>query len=233
MTHTAPAKGRRGRPRRGEREARQQQVLDAALAELVENGYDSTTMLSIASRAGASKETLYSWFGSRDGLLRALIERSADGSALRVRRALDDALDGDADARQTLLGYSVGLLTLLTSAGSVALNRAAMTNLDLAELLLASGRHRVGPVVEGYLARLHAEGDLYAPDPPAAYRLLYGLVVEDTQIRVLLGERPPTSEQIQARCERAVDHFLTLVDPAGADGHPAVVPVHGEGATPR
>ncbi len=214
---TTQGRARRGRPRRGEREARQQHVLDAALAELVENGYDNTTMLSIASRAGASKETLYSWFGNRDGLLRALIERSADGSAQRVSTALDAALDTGADARETLLGYSVRLLTLLTSTGSIALNRAAMTNLGLAELLLASGRHRVGPVVERYLAQLHERGVLHAPDPPAAYSLLYGLVVEDTQIRVLLGEQPPAAEQVQARCERAVDHFFRLLAPPRAE----------------
>ena len=54
-----PGRSRVGRPRQGEREERRHRVLDAALAELVEQGYDKTTMLSIASRAGASKETLY------------------------------------------------------------------------------------------------------------------------------------------------------------------------------
>ena len=53
-------------------------------------------MLSVARRAGASKETLYSWFGNRDGLLRALIERNADTSAERVAAALGSTTDESA-----------------------------------------------------------------------------------------------------------------------------------------
>lgn len=197
---------RRGRPRAGEREQRRRRVIDAAFAELVEHGAEQVTMLGIAERAGASKETLYSWFGSRLGLLQAMIEENADGAAARVR----EALDGDADPHETLVGFSTGLLTLLTDPRSVALNRAAMTAPELAETLLTSGRHRVGPIVEEYLARLDAEGVLSIDDPAAGFRLLYGLVIQDTQIRVLLGEPAPSAETIRAEAERAVDAFVRL-----------------------
>ena len=181
-------------------------MLDAALGELVDRGYDKVTMLGVARRAGASKETIYSWFGSRDGLFAAVIERNADRSAERVTAALDS----DGDPRATLAGYATGLLTLLTGDASIALNRAAMTSPELASLLLASGRHRIGPVVEQYLHRLHLAGDLDVPDPAAAFELLYGLVVQDTQIRVLLGEPPPTAAAIRRRAETAVERFVQL-----------------------
>ena len=202
---------RRGRPRAGERAQRRDHVLDAALTELLERGYDAMTMQDVASRAGASKETLYAWFGSRTGLLQALIERSADTSAERVRAALDDTEDPQA----TLVGYATGLLMLLTGPGSVAINRAAMTSPDLAALLLRSGRHRIGPLVEQYLARLHDAGYLEIPDPAAAFQLLYGLVIEDRQIRVLLGEAPPTVADAATHAETAVDRFLRLTKPYG------------------
>ena len=47
---------------------RQAEVLDAALRLLVEEG-DALTMAAVARRASCSKETLYKWFGDRDGLL--------------------------------------------------------------------------------------------------------------------------------------------------------------------
>ncbi len=197
---------RRGRPRAGEREERRRRVIDAAFAELVEHGAEHVTMLGIAERAGSSKETLYSWFGNRLGLLRAMIEENADGAAARV----EDALDGDDDPRDTLVGFSTGLLLLLTDPRSVALNRAAMTSPELAETLLASGRHRVGPIVEEYLAKLTEAGVLSVDDPAAGFRLLYGLVIRDTQIRVLLGEAPPSPETLEAEAEAAVDAFLRL-----------------------
>ena len=51
---------------------RQQAVLTAALDLLVENG-DGLTMTAVARRASCSKETLYKWFGDRDGLLTATV----------------------------------------------------------------------------------------------------------------------------------------------------------------
>lgn len=209
QTSPAPTNGgasRRGRPRADERAQRRQRVIDAAFEELIEHGYEKLTMLGIARRAGASKETLYTWFGNRDGLFAALIEANADASAERVTAALE----GDANPRDTLVGYATGLLTLLTSPQSVALNRASMSSPDLAEILLRSGRHRIGPIVEAYLARLIDTGTLATIDPAEAFRLLYGLVIQDTQIRVLLGEPPPRPKAIRTRAETAVARFLEL-----------------------
>lgn len=172
----------------------------------MDDGYESLTMQRIAARAGASKETLYVWFGSRDGLLQALIERNADESVAAVATALERP----STVATTLTGYAVGLLSLLTGPASVALNRAAMTSPALRQLLLRSGRHRIGFVVERYLHRAHEAGEVHAPDPAAAFRLLYGLIVQDTQIRVLLGEQPPTRADMTRRADDAVAQFLQL-----------------------
>ena len=56
--------------------ARQKDVLDAALALMVEQG-DQLTMTAVARRASCSKETLYKWFGDRDGLLTATVQWQA------------------------------------------------------------------------------------------------------------------------------------------------------------
>ena len=197
---------RRGRPRAGEREERERRIVEAALDELIEHGYEKVTMLGVARRAGASKETLYSWFGSKEGLFSALIEANADQSAERVA----EALDSDDAPIAVLPGHAVGLLTLLTSPGSLALNQAAMSSPALADTLLASGRHRVGPIVERYLAQLGETGRLRIDDPASAFELLYGLVVRDTQIRSLLGEPAPTARAIQKRADSAVADFVRL-----------------------
>jgi len=181
-------------------------VLDAALDELLADGYEGVTMTSIAKAAGASKKTLYNWFGNKVDLFTALIEINADGSAERVAAALA----GDGDHVETLAGYASGLLMLLTSPPSIALNRASMGDPELAAVLLASGRHRVGPVVEQYLEQLHDQGRIDAPDPGNAFTLLYGLVMQDTQIRVLLGEATPSPAAARRHAEHAVEQFLLL-----------------------
>jgi AcrR family transcriptional regulator len=209
---------RRGRPRGDEREERRRRILDAALDVLAERGYQRATMLAVASRAGASKETLYAWFGSREGLFRALIETNADASV----RQVEQALASDDDPGRVLTHYAENLLALLTDRGSVVLNRAAMTSSELATVLLASGRHRAGPAVANYLARLDADGYLRIDDPDSAFRLLYGLVVQDTQISVLLGQDPPSAVARSTQARRAVERFLVLT---GAHQEPAPAPI--------
>ncbi|MFJ7836383.1 TetR/AcrR family transcriptional regulator, partial [Methylobacterium sp. NPDC097213] len=55
---------------------RQQAVLDVVLSLMVE-GDDPLTMDAVARRASCSKETLYKWFGDRDGLLVATVRWQA------------------------------------------------------------------------------------------------------------------------------------------------------------
>lgn len=198
--------GRRGRPRSGEQAARRAAVLDAALAELLDHGAEGLRMQAVAARAGSSKETLYHWFGNRQGLLAALVEHQSE----QVNAAVATAIDRPADPRAALGAIARDLLSLLVGDVSIALNRAAMTSAPLAEVLLRHGRHTTGPLVESFLGRMAAEGGLRIEDPAEAFRLLYGLVVRDTQIRVLLGERAPGEDEIRAQADAAVDRFLVL-----------------------
>ncbi len=52
---------------------RQNAVLDQALRLLVEGGEKALTTSGLARAANCSKESLYKWFGDRDGLLAAMI----------------------------------------------------------------------------------------------------------------------------------------------------------------
>ncbi|MGB5951354.1 MAG: TetR/AcrR family transcriptional regulator C-terminal domain-containing protein [Ornithinimicrobium sp.] len=123
-------------------------------------------------------------------------------------------LRGGAGHEEVLHHYASALLALITSPGSIALNRAAMSSPELSGLLLASGRHRIGPIVEDYLASLHAQGVLHVPDPAEAFCTFYGLVVRDTQIRTLLGEAPPDPAHIREQADSGVAAFLSLRSPS-------------------
>ena len=202
--------GRRGRPRAGERPAREEALLDAAFDLVVERGAGGVTMSAIAGRAGASKETLYTWFGDRAGLLAALVRRNAEAT----NRAVEQALHGD-DVRSTLRRFAAELLTLLLSERALAVNRAAIAELpttpELADVLRSQGRERTGPLVEAYLAAQAERGTLHIEDPGEAFRLLYGLVVRDAQIIALLGGPIMDAAAVARRADDAVDRFLALV----------------------
>jgi TetR/AcrR family transcriptional regulator len=73
----AAAPARRTRPvsRESSRRTREM-ILDGALAEFAEKGFDGARIEEIALRAGVNKNLLYHHYGSKDGLFIALLERT-------------------------------------------------------------------------------------------------------------------------------------------------------------
>src|SRR5256714_5258063 len=75
------------RPRRRlPRAEREERMLDAALDVFTERGFDAASMDEIAAASGITKPMLYSYFGSKEGLYVACIDRAARPmiEALRV-----------------------------------------------------------------------------------------------------------------------------------------------------
>ena len=74
-------------PRRRRKDARPQELLDAALALFVEKGFAATRAEEVAQRAGVSKGTLYLYYPSKEELLKAVIshnlsDRIAEGQQM-------------------------------------------------------------------------------------------------------------------------------------------------------
>jgi len=67
---------------------RREQLLDAAARVLDRDGWDALTTTAIAREAGASVGAVYDYFGNRDSVLVALLERYEE----RLGAALDAAL---------------------------------------------------------------------------------------------------------------------------------------------
>jgi AcrR family transcriptional regulator len=71
MSVTPPPSTRQRR-----KEARPQELLDAALALFVEKGFAATRSEEVAARAGVSKGTLYLYYPSKEELLKAVIREN-------------------------------------------------------------------------------------------------------------------------------------------------------------
>jgi AcrR family transcriptional regulator len=78
------------------RDARQQQILDAALACFSENGFHQTGMADIVRRSGLSHGAVYLYFQSKDDLIEALaVDRHRQEALLNeAARHVDDPLEG-------------------------------------------------------------------------------------------------------------------------------------------
>ena len=194
--------------------SRQREVLDAALALLVD-AKAQLTMSAVADRASCSKETLYKWFGDRDGLLTATVQWQA--AKVRPIEVPTDGFDRDG-FRGSLEHFARDWLATLTGLTSVALNRLAIAQAGtegraLGGIVLDNGplalRGRLAPVFEAG----RAAGLIAFEDAEEAFRTFFGLVVRDVQIRLLLGEAPSSCERtIAADAARAARQFLRLYE---------------------
>lgn len=196
--------------------ARQQAVLDAVLGLMVEKGAQ-LTMTAVARRASCSKETLYKWFGDRDGLLTATVQWQA--SKVRAGNFDRQALDATA-LRDSLVRFAANWLEVISSSTSIALNRIAISQAasregDLGQIVLANGRFAIGERLKPVLEAGREAGLLDFDDSETAFRSFMGLVGRDVQIRLLLGDRLTLgAAEIQRDAERAATQFFTLY---GAD----------------
>jgi len=190
---------------------RRDEILDVATELLAERGYRDATMLEIASRTSASKETLYAWFGDKRGLFEAVVRRNAE----TVQSVLTRHLEGEATTEAVLVDFGYALLELLLSDSAVAVNRAAISEARsdprLAQTLVASGRDATLPSFLRFLELRSRSGDLQIESVVVAAEDYLGLLLGDSQVRRLLGVlAAPKKAEIEARAGRAAKGFLSI-----------------------
>jgi len=192
---------------------RQHAVLERALELLVAGGERALTTAGVARAANCSKESLYKWFGDRDGLLAAMIAHQAS----KVRGFADDGAPMELERFRThLIGFALDLLQVLAGDVSLALNRLAIGQASregsrLGQLLVEQGRRRIDQSAGALLEAGKRRGHITYDDRDEAYRTLYGLIVRDLHVRMLLGEeRARRPETFAAQAETAVEQFFAL-----------------------
>lgn len=191
---------------------RQCEVLDVVLKLMVAEG-DGFSVAAVARAASCSKETLYKWFGDRDGLLTATVRWQA--SKVRMPKLPRERLTREG-LEQALRDFAQSWLTVITGDLSIALNRAAVGhagsgNSRLGEIVLTNGPFAMKRRLEPLFEAGRDAGLLAFNEAGDAFRTFFGLVVADAQIRALLGEdyRPDAGE-IEIIAAQAVRQFLGL-----------------------
>jgi AcrR family transcriptional regulator len=131
------------RQKRMPRQEREQHMLDAAEAVFAEHTFTAAPMEEIAQRSGITKAMLYQYFGSKEGLYEATIERGRTRLFDELTGALDGVPTGRAQLEAFVRGYfgyveaNRGAWYLLYGeTGSEAVNGMRARNSELIEELL-------------------------------------------------------------------------------------------------
>lgn len=93
-------------------DVRRQEILDAAVAVVVERGFAATRVADVAALAGTSTGTVHYYFPTKADLLDAAFRHASDRARVRHRAVLD----AEHDPRQQLLA----LVEMQTPEGAVA-----------------------------------------------------------------------------------------------------------------
>ncbi len=170
-------------------------------------------MAAVAQAANCSKETLYKWFGTRAGLLDAIVRWQA--SKVRVESWGGSEIDLAA-LTASLQRFAADWLGVVSSETSLVLNRLAISRAagkgeTLGGIVLSNGRFALAARLKPVLKAARSAGLIEFDDAEETFRTFFGLVARDVQIRLLLGDRLLLDEQrIAADAARATTQFLAL-----------------------
>jgi AcrR family transcriptional regulator len=216
MPGTATPTVRRTRPRG---EIRRSQILDAATEVFLENGYGGATIDLVVERAGASKATVYSFFGGKDGLFAAIVEERCE----RILSAFGDPEVVDSDVLSALAHIARRYMEVVMAPDVVGFYRLIIgEGVRFPEL--ARTFHRLGPDrtnahLAGMLSVWRERGLIRLDDPQLAAVQFFDSVSGDLHRRAMAGIIPKNVRTvIKRRIDNAVKVFWNGI---GVDGHPA------------
>ena len=183
-------------------------IINAAVVEFRQSGYEATSMDRVAASAGVSKRTVYNHFPSKDVLFAQILEQLSE----HIAEGLDLAYRSDRPLRAQLLELVSQKLRLLHDPNFA----------DLARVAIAAGIHsperaqemmaRMGDREEGltvWIRAAAADGRLKVNDPLFASLQLQGLVKGFAfWPQIALGQPPLTPAQQEQVAESSVDMFL-------------------------
>ncbi len=194
--------------------ARRGEILDAAFAVFADKGFGGTTMLDIARRAQASKETLYAWFGNKDRLFEEL---------LRVRleriwaRATPAALPETADIHPRLTALARQQLATFTDPEYIALFRIFTSEAPRSPALRRIIRQMLTrKALADLMADYRARGWLDFDAEPEQVAAIFLRMIESNWVGLLfykIIDRVPESA-ILAHAELVTHIFLEGLAPA-------------------
>ncbi len=167
-----PSAGPRWRRRA---EARPEEILEAALAEFTERGFEAARMEDIGKRAGLSKAGVYLYFPSKMALLEALIEARVSPLAVQAQTLAEAGQDDPLAALRLL--------------ARVAAHRIADPNVFAVPRLVIGLSGRFPQIAEYYRAHVveKARGALEALIAAAIAKKQIRTADKDAVVRAFIG----------------------------------------------
>jgi AcrR family transcriptional regulator len=198
-------KPQRGRPRDPERVRR---ILEAAQKHFNEHGLERASVDAIAADAGVAKMTVYSNFGSKEGLFQAVVRDRTAPVVVGFPGA--GTLDPD-QPEKALLAIGARFLALARGDAVGALRAVygvAGAQPEVCRALYKEGPERLNGELAAYLRRAHSTGTLKVRNPLQAADLFLSMFLGSGHIRGLLMLDMPDAKEDRSLLREAVRVFM-------------------------
>ncbi|MEM9588174.1 MAG: TetR/AcrR family transcriptional regulator [Planctomycetota bacterium] len=185
-----------------------QRIMESAKHLFLEQGYGKTNLDHVASEAGVTKPTVYSHFGSKDGLLLAITEAHAGPKAA----AMSSTLASSGDVREDLMRFGEVFMQRVVGEEAGCWHRLAIAESkdhpEIGRSIFNAGPARVISAMKDFVSHEMKKGRLKKADAAVAAEQFLGLLIGLQPIRMMTGQKPPNSAKRKKLCAAAVDTFL-------------------------
>lgn len=185
-------------------------IVTAAAEAFLETGFNNASMMDIAQKAGVSKQTLYSHFGSKEALFEEAITTACrahtpEGLETVANMSLED----------TLRSIGRSLAELIFSKDAIRLESlciaGANSHPEVSKLYWQAGPDWVRNFLVRCFQKHIAKGTLTVDDPELAASQFLALLFADKKSKLLLQVESISNKEIGIVVDQAVDFFLRAV----------------------
>jgi len=190
-------------------ERRREAIMEAALELFIEKGYAAVTVDEIIRKSGGSKSSVYEYFGTKEGLLHAIIASVAN----EVLTVADTPVAEGTDPRETLTNIGIKFCSEILTEKGIGLFRLAVSNSrrypELSRMFYESGPKKTFMGVAEYMRKEAAAGRLNIKNPTLASELFLCMILGKGHIAIPVGgAKPPSKAKIKELVEEAVEVFM-------------------------
>jgi len=187
---------------------RRDAMIQAAYELFIGKGYGSVSVDDIIRASKGSKSSLYKFFGSKEGILKAVIESLADD----MLRQINVEIPSGKSPRETLTRIGMVLVDLALSDNAINQHRHAASHAkafpDLAKLWYESGPKRTFEGIADFLKKETAQGRLRIANPQLAAMLFAGMIIFHDNMKLLICLPRSKRSDLKEIVSEAVEVFL-------------------------
>lgn len=205
---SAPTARRTQAERRAESDDR---LLEAAAAIIAEEGYMAATLERVGERAGFSRGLASRKYGSKDGLIEAVIWRVS----AQVHAAVDRAIEGLDSPLEQLLALFDRFVELVMSDSAVrayfVLFSAMIANRLETRSVFEQVQERFGERIEELVIAAQRRGEISATLPPAHLAFLIGCLLAGISVEATMDYQAKSTANpatLRADLRRMLDAAL-------------------------